>query len=105
MKVDYLIKINNIITCSNYVTLRKINVNPYEYDRIYMDKDLVEDSAYQTIDQFTERKITPLKFYSILLNKINPLSDGNGRRCRIQLANNDKTNKIIDGTKIKKPII
>ena len=39
---------------------------------MYMDEDLIEDKLYQIIDQFNERKITPAKFYSILLNKINP---------------------------------
>ena len=37
---------------------------------MYMDKDLTEDKLYQIIDQFNEKKITPVKFYSILLNKI-----------------------------------
>ena len=39
MIVDSLIDINNIITGSNNITLR--NVKPYEYDKMYMDKDLI----------------------------------------------------------------
>ena len=46
-----------------------------------MDKELVEDKLYYIIDQFRERKITSSKFYSILLNKIHPFYDGNGRTC------------------------
>ena len=41
------------------------------------------------IDQFNERKITSTKSYSILLNKIHPFYDGNGRTCNILSANDD----------------
>ena len=47
-----------------------------------MDKDLIEDKLYQTMDQFNERKITPVKFSSTLLNEIHPLYDGNVRTCK-----------------------
>ena len=87
--VESLIEINNIITGSNNITLRKINVKPYGFDIVYMDEDLIEDNLYQIIDQFNERKITSPKFYSILLNKIHPFYDGNGRTCQILLANDD----------------
>ena len=63
---------NNIITGSNNITLRKVNVNPFRFDIMYMDKELIEDKLYQIIDQFNERKITSTKFYSILLDKIHP---------------------------------
>ena len=56
-----------------------------------MDKDLIEDELYWIIDQFNENKITPTKFYSILLNEIHPFSYGNGRMCKILFANEDKT--------------
>ena len=52
--------------------MRKVNVKPYECDKTDMDKDLIEDKLCQIIDQFNERKIMFLKFYSILLNKIRP---------------------------------
>ena len=39
----------------------------------YTIDDLIEDKLYQVIDQFNERKIPPLTFYSILLNETNPL--------------------------------
>ena len=52
---------------------------PYGFDKMYMDKDLIENKLHQTINQFNERKITSTKFYSILLNKIHPFYDGNGR--------------------------
>ena len=56
---------------------------------MYMDKELIEDKFYQITDQFNERKITSTKFYSILLNKIHPFYDGNGRTCEILFANDD----------------
>ena len=91
LTVDTKIEINNIITGSNNIILRKINVKPYGFDKIYMDKDLIEDNLYQLIYQFSERKITPVKFYSILLKKIYPLNDRNGRKCKKLFAYNEKT--------------
>ena len=41
LRVDSLIKIDNIITGSNNVTLRKVNVKPYGFDKMYMDKELI----------------------------------------------------------------
>ena len=41
--VDSLIGINNMITGLNNITLRKVNVKPYIFDKIYMSKDLIED--------------------------------------------------------------
>ena len=69
-----------------------------------MNKDLIEDKLCQIIDQFNEKKITPVKFYSILLNKIHPFYDGNGITRKTLFAN-DKINNLIDGAKIKKLII
>ena len=70
LKVESLIEINNIITGSNNITLRKVNIKPYGFDKMYMDKELTEDKLYQTIDQFNERKFTSTKFYSILNTQI-----------------------------------
>ena len=53
---------NSIITGSNNITLRKVNVKPYGFDKMYMDKDLMEDNLYQTTDQLNAREITPIKF-------------------------------------------
>ena len=93
--VDSLIEINNIITRSNIINLRKINLNPYRFDNMYMDKDLIENKLYQIIGQFNENKITRKKFYLILLNEIHPFYEGNNRTCKILFAN-DKIIKIID---------
>ena len=61
----------------------------YEFDKIYMDKGLIGDKLYQVRDQFIKRKITPVKFYSVLLNRIHSFY-GNGRTCKILFANHDK---------------
>ena len=61
LTVDSLIKINDI-TGSNNTAMRKVNVKPYGFDEIYMDKDVLEDQLYQTIDQLYEKEITPVKF-------------------------------------------
>ena len=47
---DSFININNVITGSNNITLRKVNVDPYGYDKMYMGKDLIEDKLHQLID-------------------------------------------------------
>ena len=84
-----MIELNNIITGSNNITLRKVNVKLYGFDKMYVNKELIKDKLYQVIDQFNERKITSTKFYSILLNKIHPFYDGNGRTCKILFTNDD----------------
>ena len=84
-----MIEINNIIAGSNNISLRKVNLKPYGSDKMYKDKELVQDKLYQIIDQFNKRKITSTKFYSILLNKIHQFYYGNGRTCKILFANND----------------
>ena len=84
-------------TDSTTITLRKVNVKPYGFDKMYMDKDLIEYKLYQIIHHFNERKITPAKFYLILLKKMHPF-DGNGRTCKILLASHDRIIKCIDKT-------
>ena len=67
-RVDSLIQISNIITGQNNITLRKVSVVQYRFDKFFMDKDLIEDKLYQIIFQVNERKITPVKSL-IILNK------------------------------------
>ena len=42
LAVDSLIEINNIITGSQNIALRNINVNPYGFDKMYMDKAIIK---------------------------------------------------------------
>ena len=37
LTVDSLIDINKITSCSNNITLRKVNIKPRGYDKMYMD--------------------------------------------------------------------
>ena len=67
---DTLIDIKNIITGLNNITLRKVNVRPYEYNKMYIDIDLIEDKIYQLVDQFSERKINHRGFYSEIIDNI-----------------------------------
>ena len=98
LTIDSLIQINNIIAGSNNINLKKVNVKPYGFDRMCMDKNQIEDKLYQITDQFNEVKITSVKFYSILLSEIRPFYDENGRTRKILLTIEDK-NKVISETK------
>ena len=77
--------INNIVIGSNNITLRKVNVMASGHDKMYMDKDLIEDKLYQLVDQFNERKINHRNFYSESLDNVHPFCDGNRRTC-LQLS-------------------
>ena len=59
-------EVNDITTSSNNFTLKKVNVKAYGSEKMYMDKELIEDQLYQIIDQFSERKITPKQITFIL---------------------------------------
>ena len=50
LTVYSLIEMNNITTGSNNITLRKVNIKPYGFNKMYMDKELIEDKLYQIID-------------------------------------------------------
>ena len=64
----FMVEININITDSNNITLRKIDVKPYGFDKRYMDKQVIEYKLYHITDQFTESKIKLAMFYSIPLN-------------------------------------
>ena len=66
LTVDYFVEISNLITGSNNITLIRFSVNRYGFDKMYIDKELIEDKLCQIIDQFNERA----NFYSLLLSKI-----------------------------------
>ena len=52
--VGFLIEINNVITGSNNITLRKVNVKPYRFDKLYMDKELIEDKLKIHLQSFIQ---------------------------------------------------
>lgn len=91
LPVDSLIKENNIIAGWNNIFLRKGNVTLYGFDKIYMDKEILEDKIFQIMYQFIGKKITPVKCYSILLiTFFDTFYHGMGRTCKILYANGDK---------------
>ena len=96
LTVDSLIGRNNIITGSNNIALRRVDVKPCGFSKMYMYKDLIEDKFYQSADQFSEKKKkTHLKVYSLFLNKINPFYEENEKKYKIMFANNDEIMKVI----------
>lgn len=56
LTVDLLITLDNIITDSQNIGLRDINVKR-GFDKIFMDKSLIEPALYQLVDEFNERKV------------------------------------------------
>ena len=52
---DSLIEKYSKITTLNNITLRKVNIKPYGFDRMYIGKDLIENKLYRIIVQFNGR--------------------------------------------------
>ena len=50
LKVESLIETNNIIIGSNNISLRKVNLKPYRFDKMYIDQELIKDKLYQIIE-------------------------------------------------------
>ena len=86
--VGSLIDINNIITGLNDLSLRKVNSKPYGHDKVCIDKHLIEDKLYQSIDKFNERKIGHRDSYFVSLDNIHPFCDGNRVTCKILFVGN-----------------
>ena len=63
--VDSLITLNNIITDSQNLFLRDVNVKLAEFDKMYFDKSLIELALYQLVDEFNKRKVTHNQFCNI----------------------------------------
>ena len=82
MTVDSLITLNNIITDSQNLFLRDVNVKLAEFDKMYFDKSLIELALYQLVDDFNKRKVTHNQFSNIFLDLIHPFKDGNGKICK-----------------------
>ena len=83
LTVDSLIALNNIITNSNNISLRRINVKPAGYNKQYMHFDQIESELYRLIDQFNDRYISKRYFIKKFLDEIHPFSDGNSRLVKL----------------------
>ena len=76
LTVDSFIDIKNIITGSNNVTSNKVDVKIWGYNKMYMDKDLMEDDLHELIDESNEKKkINHRDFYFAFLSNIHPFYD------------------------------
>ena len=51
-----------MITGSNNISLREVKVKPFESDKVYIKKDLIEYKLYHIVDQFNEKKLHPQSF-------------------------------------------
>ena len=86
LTVDSLIIVNNYITNSNNILLRKVNVKPKFCNRQYMDFKQIESELYLLVDLFSERKVSIRCFCNKFLDERHPFLDGNGRTCKILFA-------------------
>ena len=84
LTVDSLIHLNNLITGSNNLELRKVNVRPTDcYTEFYIDWCDIESAFYALFDHFNYQFITKKDFCERFLNDIHLFKDGNGRTCKI----------------------
>ena len=86
LTVDSLIHLNNLITGSNNLELRKVNVRPTGYYRSYMDWCNVEFALYALVDYFNYCLITKKEFCEMFLNDIHLFKNGNGRTRQISFV-------------------
>ena len=82
LTVDSLIHLNNIITGSNNMGLRNVNVKPVYYCKTYM-----EQALYTLVDNFNDQIISKKDFCEIFLDRIHLFRDGNGRTCKVLFIN------------------
>ena len=85
LTVDSLITLNNIITNSNNIFLRQVNVKSARYNKQYMHFTQIEKELYTLIDQFNDRYISKIYFFKKFLDEIHPFLDGNGRLIKLCL--------------------
>ena len=64
LTIDSLIDISNIITASDNITLRKVNVKPYGFDEMYMDQELIKEQFL--IKYCVEKHLILLKMQNIM---------------------------------------
>ena len=95
LTVGSLIATKNIITGASNITFRKVNAKSHGFDKVHIEKDLIEDRFYQITDQFSEKKITPAKFYLIFLQEIHSFYNGNGNLCQVLFANDYEINLLV----------
>ena len=71
LTVDYLVQLNNLITRSNNLELRKVNVRPAGYyTEFYMDWHDIESALYALVDHFNDCLITKKDVCERFLNDV-----------------------------------
>ena len=75
MTVNSLITLNNIVTNSQNLFLRDLNVKPAGFGKMYLDKSLIEQAFYLLVGKFNERKVTHNQFCNLFLDLIHPFRD------------------------------
>ena len=83
LTVHSFIDKNNIKTSSNNINLQKVNVKPYGCNKVYLNKDLIEDKPCQLIDEFNEIKTNEWDFYFVLPDSRYPFYNENRRTYKI----------------------
>ena len=86
LTVDSLIRLNNIVTGSQYMGLRTCDVKPAGVRKWYMSINKIEPALYGLVDNFNDRKITPRQFCMVFFDEIHPFVDRNGRTCKVLFA-------------------
>ena len=94
LTVDSLITLNDIITGSQYIGLKDINVKPAGYSKIYLGKSFAEAALHCLVDQFNDRIVSHKDFCRIFLDQINPFRAGNCKRYKIWFV--DQIKKIYE---------
>ena len=64
LTIDSLIDISNIITASDNITLREVNVKPYGFDEMYMDQELIKEQLL--IKYCVEKHLILLKMQNMM---------------------------------------
>ena len=87
LTVDSLIHLNNIITRSSNIELRKVNVQ-VDYSKMYMNKRNIDHAFDALVNNFNDRLITKNDFCESFLDRIHLFRLGNGRTCKILFVPN-----------------
>ena len=72
LTVNSLITLNNIVTDSQNLFLRDVNVKPAGFGKMYLDKSLIEQAFYLLVEKFNERKVTHNQFCNLFADLIHP---------------------------------
>ena len=84
LTANSLIHLNNIITESNNIGLRNVNVRPAGTAKCIWAKMILN---MHLVDNFNDRLVSKKDFCETFLDKIHPFKDRNGRTCEVLFIN------------------